>query len=322
MRVPDRLRTWLTGPGSDPSVRWRYWREVAAVSETDARVRTARKAIGRKGWAAELLSYQCPDGHWTTPGSTDRELYVPKYAATNWHAIVLADLGMARSDPRIRRTAELIMKRWGNPKDDGLTGPSAEICITGNATRTLLRFGYLEHPVVRRSIDWIVGAQKADGGWHCFRSKRGTLDAWEGLAALAEIPEARRTEPVRSAIARGAEFFLERELMEEGPDPYPPWFRIHYPNHYYYDLLVGLRILSRLGYGGDHRMRPALRWLEERRRPDGTWALDADHPDVDPDLGGYSILRPVLPLRVESPNAPSRWATVEALSVLAQRERS
>jgi len=26
--------------------------------------------------------------------------------------------------------------------------------------------------------------------------------------------------------------------MSEGPVRYPPWFRIHYPTHYCYDLLV------------------------------------------------------------------------------------
>jgi hypothetical protein len=108
--------------------------------------------------------------------------------------------------------------------------------------------------------------------------------------------------------------------MDEGRTEYPPWFRIHYPNHYYYDVLVGLRILARLGYGSDRRLKPALRWLLGKRRRDGTWALDADHPDLDPERGGYRFPGPVYPLRLEPPNEPSRWATVEALSVLGRCE--
>jgi len=321
MKVATRIRRWLTGPGSDPSVRVRFWVEVEGRSRQDPRVRTAQRAIGRTGWAASLLDYQLSDGHWVTPGTSGADLYRPKYIVTNWLAIVLADLGMTRSDPRIRRTAEMILDRWSKRGGD-LTGRSGEICVTGNAVRTLIRFGYLDHPVVQRSIAWIVRTQKADGGWHCFRSRTGTLDGWEGLAALAEIPEEARGEAVRRSAERGAEFYLRHHLMDEGRVRYPPWFRIHYPNHYYYDVLVGLRILARLGYGEDPRIAPAIRWLRSKRGRDGTWALDAAHPDLDAAHGGYVFRHLVFPMLLEPLNLPSQWATVEALSVLARVEAS
>jgi prenyltransferase/squalene oxidase-like repeat protein len=261
-----------------------------------------------------LLGQQLPDGHWITPGTSDHELYRPKYIATNWHAIVLADLGMTRVDPRIRKTAELILDRWKKV----LTGGDSELCITGNAARTLIRFGYLDHPRVQKAIDWLVRIQKPDGGWHCFPSRSGTLDCWEGLAAFAEIPEDSRSGSTRRAIERGAEFYLKRGLMKEGTPRYSPWFRIHYPNHYYYDVLVGLRVLTRLGYGADPRLGPALRWLRSKRGQDGTWALDAAHPDVVAEPNGYGFPRPVFPMILEPPGEPSQWATVEALSVLAR----
>jgi hypothetical protein len=296
-------------------VRLRFLTEVERRTARDSRVRIARRAIGKTGWAADILSHQFPDGRWVNRGSSAEELYYPKYIVANWCAIVLADLGMTREDVRIRRTAELLMDRWGGKGGD-LSGRNGEICVTGNAVRTLIRFGFFDHPVVQRSLAWIVRTQKSDGGWHCFRSRTGTLDGWEGLAAMAEIPESAREEPVRRSIERGAEFYLRRRLMTEGRMRYPPWFRIHYPNHYYYDLLVGLRVLSRLGYGSDPRLQPARKWLAAKRRRDGSWALDADHPDLDAEHGGYRFPRVVYPLRLEPPNEPSRWATVEALSVL------
>ncbi len=316
VRISPQLRRWLTGAASDPSVRWRYWTEVEGRGPRDPRVRTARRAIGRTGWAALLLEHQFPDGHWVTLPARGANLYRPKYIATNWRMIVLSDLGMTRADPRVRRAAETVLRQWGRPKWD-LSGTAGEICVTGNAVRYLVRFGYLDHPFVQRSIAWIVRTQKADGGWHCFPSRTGTLDGWEGLAALAEIPEASRDAAIRRSIEQGAEFFLERRLMNEGADRYPPWFRIHYPNHYYYDLLVGLRILTRLGYGSDRRLGPALRWLRDKRRTDGTWSLDADHPDLDTRFEPYSSSQLFLPLRIEPPGEPSRLATVEALAVLA-----
>ena len=321
MRVSPRVRRWLTGPKSDPSVRARFLVEVEGRPPQDVRVREAVKSIGRVGWAASLLAHQWPDGHWVTQGTSGEDLYRPKYIATNWLAIVLSDLGMTRTDPRIRRTADMILDRWSRRGGD-LSGKTGEICVTGNAVRTLIRFGYLDHPVVQRSIAWIVRAQKPDGGWHCFPSRSGTLDGWEGLAALAEIPEEARDESVRRSVERGAEFYLRRHLMEEGRVRYPPWFRIHYPNHYYYDLLVGLRILARLGYGADRRLAPALRWLRRKRGRDGTWALDAAHPDLDAAHGGYSFRSLVFPTLLEPLHEPSRWATVEALSVLTRTDTS
>ena len=319
MHVDPRIRRWLTGTKADPSVRARFWREVEDRPPTDPKVREATRLIGRVGWAADLLGFQAADGHWTTPGSSARELYRPKYVVTNWFAIVLADLGMTRADPRIRRTAEMILRRWSGRGGD-LSGRTGEICVTGNAVRTLIRFGYLDHPSVQRSIRWILRTQKPDGGWHCFPSRTGTLDGWEGLAAFGEIPEESRDGPIRRSIERGAEFYLKRHLMKEGRDRYPPWFRIHYPNHYYYDLLVGLRVLTRLGYGGDRRLAPAIRWLLSKRLRDGAWPLEDAHPDFDEfaEIAKYKAGGLVFPMTFEPLGQASQWVTVDALSILAR----
>src|SRR5438132_457158 len=136
----------------------------------------------------------------------------------------------------------------------------------------------LDRPTDDPAVD---RAQKEDGGWHCFRSSTGTLDCWEALAAFSALPTALRTPEILRAIERGAEFYLKRRLFREGTSPYRPWFRLHYPVHYYYDLLVGLDVLTSLGRVDDPRIRPALDRLIEMRNRDGSWNMDALHPDSE-----------------------------------------
>jgi len=311
------LRNWLLARDADPSVRLRVLRDLLDRPADDPTVVRAQREIGRKDWAAHILRGQHPSGQWVTPGSSRFELYRPKYVATNWRLIVLSDLGLTKKTPRVAKAARLFLNRFSLSGDLG--GSSSEVCITGNAVRMMARFGYLKDPRVQTGIEWLVRHQKKDGGWHCFRSRTGTLDCWEALAAFAAIPSEARTPPILRSIERGAEFYLERRLFREGPTLYPPWFRLHYPVHYYYDILVGLDTLTSLGYGEDPRMRPALDRLEAMRNRDGSWNMDALHPDTqDP---AYQFRGPFYPLGLEAPGRPSRWITTTALSVLKRAGR-
>jgi hypothetical protein len=314
---------WLL-EGGDPSVRYRALRNLEDRPESDPEVVAARREIGRTGWAAGILKLQLPGGQWVSPGTTMEELYRPKYAATNWCLLALAELGATRSDPRVAKGAELLLERAADPADDGMGGAGSEVCFTGNCARMMTEFGYGEDPRVLRAVDWLVSAQKDDGGWHCFPSPTGTFDAWEALAAFASIPTARRSAEVRSAVDRGLEFFLSRGLLREGPEPYAPWLRLHYPTHYFYDALVGLEVATSLGRADDPRLGPALDWLEGKRGPDGRWNLDALHPDVEEDEEYLQkgVPQPHFRMGFEHPGRPSRWITLRALTVLRRTGRA
>ncbi len=318
--LPAALRNWLLRD-SDPSVRYRVLRELLGRPEGDPRVVAARREIGRTGWAAELLALQLPGGQWTTPTSTARDMEGPKYTATRYVLHVLADLGMDRSDARVARGARLYFDRMSGPRFHEMGGTDSEVCCTAGDVRIAVRLGFGDDRRVARSIAWLIAAQKSDGGWHCWPSRTGTLESWGPLAAFAAIPDERRSPEMRRAIRRGLEFYLDRELMREGRAPYAPWLRLHFPVHYYYDVLVGLDLATSLGNGDDPRLTRALDWLEGRRNPDGSWDLDTLHPDLEGDEYLAGLGTPCFSLGLEFPGRPSRWITVTALKVLRRAGR-
>jgi len=227
--------------------------------------------------------------------------------------LILSDLGLTKENAKVRKAAGLFFKEWMPPSGDNIFND--EVCIVGNTARMLTRFGYSDDQRVGKLFDRLVEDQKEDGGWHCFKSSSGSLDCWEALAAYAALPKTKLTRRVKASIERGAEFYLERRLFDDGQKRYPPWFRFHYPNHYYYDVLVGLDVLTKLGYGGDRRLGPSLDLLRRKRRSDGTWLLDRVHPDLAPG-SQYSLRRKPHPFALERAGEPSKWVTLVALRVL------
>jgi prenyltransferase beta subunit len=200
MRHPDdntaareELMSWLLDP-QEPAARYRALVGLLGRSESEREVLRAQAEIPSKGWGAKILKEQKPGGFW----ESRNDLYRPKYIATIWNLIVLADLGVTASDERVRKSCELFLEEYSRP-DGGFDSPSSnwkrsELCLTGNLARTLVLCGYADDRRVRSAFDWLVENQMDDGGWHCFYEEafgRGTLDCWEGLSAFAALPKSR-----------------------------------------------------------------------------------------------------------------------------------
>jgi len=312
---------WLLG-ADQPSVRYYALTDLLERGEDDPEVHNARTQIPYQGWAHDILATQNPKGYWEaheprTVREWVRFLRFPLYDSSIWKGIVLSDLGLTAADPRIRRLADLIFEYKLHLSSE-VNLFTEEVCIVGNVARMLTRFGYGDDRRVRKLYDWMIEDQREDGGWNCAADKPGTLDCWEALAAFATIPKPNRTAAMERAISRGAEFYLERKIFEEGRR-YAPWFRFHYPTHYFYDVLVGLDVLTRLGFAGDRRLRPALRIVRSKRRSDGTWVLDRIHPDEGQGSGRVDARKPRR-FALEREGEPSKWITLTALQVLKRVE--
>jgi len=312
--VKESALEWLL-QGDQPSIKYLALTTLLDKPERDEEVASSRRAIPTKGWAAEILSKQRKGGWWE---AKDR-LYQPKYVSTNWMLLVISDLGPTRSDPRIERACSLWLRSFA--KSDGGFGPdgskSSHLCTAGNTARALVKLGYADHPKVRSAFEWMVENSAEKGGWSCFGSGRN-LDSWEPMSAFAVYPRQQWTRGMKQVVENGAEFFLERKLHIQG-DHYEPWYRFHYPVHYYYDLLVGLDFLTSLGYGGDRRLGHAIDVLKKKRDPGGRWNLDAVHPDVEGRMAEWFMNHPKrapTPFALEEVGKPSKMITLRALQVL------
>jgi hypothetical protein len=312
----NTVTEWLL-EDSQPSIKYLTLTQLFGKKENDPDARRTKQSIAQKGWAADILSRQEKGGYWASTS----KLYTPKYLSTNWMLLVLSDLGLTKdSDPRIEKSCNLWIKSFSKP-DGGFAmegSKASHVCTAGNMARALVKFGYDDHPSVKSCFEWFVKSQAKLGGWSCFGSGRN-LDSWEPLSAFAVYPREKWTGEMKEAVEKAAEFFLERKLHIQG-DHYEPWYRFHYPVHYYYDLLVGLDFMTALGYRGDNRLDHAIEVLKKKKNPrTGRWNLDAVHPDVDGATAEWFRVHPKqapTPFALEKAGEPSKMITLKALVVL------
>jgi len=310
------------------SIRYLTLTELLGKTEKDAEVKRARENIPRTGWVKGILDTQLPSGCWVH----EKSLFSPTFHATFWMLLVLSDLGLTKEDSRIDKASQLWLKRNAT-KDGGFSWngkAGGHLCITGNAARAMVKFGYVDHPKVKRAFEWLVKNQAEQGGWSCWNFgkppyRKRSLDSWEPLSAFAVYPRQKWTRSMKLACERGAEFFLERELHRQGAR-WEPWYRFHYPVHYYYDILVGLDFMAALGYSGDKRLRYAVSLLKEKRRRDGRWNLDANRPEDSAALTAFRNQHPkskdMTPFVLERPGQPSKMITLTAMKVLARLDEA
>jgi hypothetical protein len=132
----------------------------------------------------------------------------------------------------------------------------------------------------------------------------GLLEYERALGSAPEIAAARRG---------GEEYLLERSLFKRratGEVASPEFLELSYPPRYHYDILRALDYLRDAGVQHDPRIDEALRILESRRQPDGSWLLEQSYDE--------SLSFPF----DERVGEPSRWNTLRSLRVLRRYGRA
>jgi hypothetical protein len=181
----------------NPSVRYFTLRDILDKKETDSEVREAKAHIPSSKVVAKILSKQKAEGYW----EQRHKPYIPKYKATYWQLMTLAQLGMDRTNPETQQTCEFVLSLqlseggfsshtlkaaleeydWmrsrvalkEKPAPDSNTWAQSRVteyqmsCLTGNVCAALLRMGYEADSRVLKALNWLVKIQNRDGGWLC-----------------------------------------------------------------------------------------------------------------------------------------------------------
>lgn len=293
--VQDVAIEWLLNH-ENPAVRYWTLTDILGRSRTDSEIVSLRNKITSWDPIAEYLREQHPAGYW----ADGEDVYWPKWKATVWALILLAEMGVPGTNPSIKKGCEHFLRvmdgqdrSWPPPKysDEDLRGWRLvwEPCVTGNMGRTLAEFGFEDDSRVREMFEWLVKNQRDDGGWNCETEKRGGggevghssfMSTIEPLWAFSSLNRQKWPRGGREAVERGVEFLLMHRLFKSdrsGKVIQPEWTLLHFPLFYEYDILHALRVVTALGFGGDERTMDARDLLVSKRLPDGTWPLEATY---------------------------------------------
>jgi len=310
---------WLLEP-EYPSVRYFALRDLLGRGEDDPEVRAARAAIMESEPVSVILANRHPDGYWVKPGHG----YSPKYTATTWQLLFLADLGADAADERIRRNCEYVLSHH-QAESGGLAlrgAPSGVLhCLNGNLVYAFLTLGLpAEDERIQRALEWEAGAILGKGATYY---KSGTTGAgfgcaynsalpcaWGAVKALKSfslLPPEAHTPRIAKATDAGVHFLLSYDLAKAD---YPHcervssgWFKFGYPLSYTSDILEALEVLARLGQAPDSRLSSAVEFVLSKQDGEGRWKLER-------------TLNGKMWIDIEKKGQPSKWVTLRALRVL------
>lgn len=310
----------------NPSVRFFTLVDILDKPLSNREVNQAKRDIMKTGVVPGILNKQRKGGYWEKA----EDFYIrTKFKGTVWQMIILAELGADGKDERIKKTCEFVLDMSQDRKSGGFAYQGTKKgggfhsgvipCLTGNMVWSLIRFGYLDDPRVKLSIQWIAGHTRYDDGvdqklqgWPyekheaCWGKHSCHLTVVKALKAIAEIPGEKRSPELKRVIEQGAGYLLKHHLYKRSHNldliAKPKWVKLGFPWMWDTDILEMLLILTRLGIR-DNRMKDAIDLVISKQGAKGRWILENTYN------GRFQV-------NIEQKGSPSKWVTLNALRTL------
>jgi hypothetical protein len=331
-KINPQVMNWLLEEDKENApVKFLALRDILEKREGDPELEAAHQAMMETGPIPAILTRQFPGGHW----ENEKNIYYPKYYATVWQIIMLAQLGADSSHPQIRKAGDYILqnaigKFGGFSVSPNQTG--AVHCLQGNIAAALLDFGYRDDPHFLKAMEWMAHSVTGEGfapagekasGDHYIRSsisgpgfpcaandhKPCAWGAVKVALSLSKVPPEKRTPAEKSAVDRSIEFLLSVDpATADYPHPYTiapsgSWFKFGFPVFYVTDLLQILEALVGLGLSGDERLRNAIALIMQKQDKEGRWRMEYTY-------NGKTWVE------IEEKGKASKWVTFRAVRVI------
>jgi hypothetical protein len=319
--------SWLLEK-NDPGVRFLALRDLMDLSADDRELRAARKVAHQQGPIAAILAEMEDEGYWAKAGPG----YSPKYHATVWSIILLAQLGAsAAEDKRIARGCAYLLDNnlTAGGQFSTSTVPSGTVdCLQGNMCWALLALGY-DDPRLKQAFEWLARSVTGEGiapltdkqaairyyaykcgpNFACGVNNQRSC-AWGAvkvMLAFSAVPVKHRTPLMKRAIKQGVDFLFSVDPAKAAyptwndAKPNRSWWKFGFPVFYVTDLLQNVEALAALGYGRDKRLATALALVRDKQDEHGRWPLEYEYKTW---------------VNFGSKRQPNKWVTLRALRVL------
>ncbi len=300
------LLAWLTA--GDVSVQYQVHRDLLG---SNARTISAlQERIQLEGWGSRFLRKQKRNGHWGT------SFYQPKWTSTHYTLLDLKTIGLPPTNEAAQKSAWLVLDRPCGAHGGINLAQSlldSDVCVNGMALSYCSWF----LPKDRRLlviVDYLLDVQMPDGGWNCLylnpntthSSLHSTLSVLEGLLEFRRTRQRYRRHEIIVAEKKAILFLLKHNLYQShrtGKTIDERMLKLSFPCRWRYDILRCLDYLRDADSPYDPRMDSALQIIANKRRADGSWAIQEKHKgNVHFDM--------------EKTGSPSRWNTLRCLRVL------
>ena len=311
------VRQLLGSP--EPAIRYLARVHALGESPTDWGAARERAEIPRSPLVTKLLSEMRRDDR-----LSKRNVY-DKWLGGHWVLAFLSEIGYPPGDARLRPMADRCAQ-WALGMSGTLIGGRWRRCASQQsyALLYLMKLGFYDARCDRLA-DKLIEWQWPDGGWNCDKRAEASHSSFHEsllpMRALYHYATVTGRADARRAAKRVATLFLERKLMRrkrDGEIITPRFLEIHYPYHWRYNILHGLKAMAEAGLVRDRRCREAIEVLKGKRLDDGGFPCEKREYVVGTRGAKAKSLVDWGPVSVRRMNP---WVTLDALYVLRASAR-